>query len=78
VLNGGKAVARKVRVSLLVDGAEIDSRGMGGIKARSRREIGFTGPACANLISVEVDPLDTVREIDERDNERSFACPAPG
>jgi hypothetical protein len=75
VLNKGKAPARKVRVSLLVDGAEVDSRGMGTIKAGARREIGFTGPVCASLVSVEVDPLGTVREIDERDNARSFACP---
>jgi hypothetical protein len=76
VLNRGKAAARKVRVSLLIDGAEVDSRGMGTIKAGARREIGFTAPVCASLITVEVDPLGSVREIDERDNARSFACPA--
>jgi hypothetical protein len=76
VLNKGKAAAKKVRVSLRVDGAEIDSRGMGTLKAGTRREIGFTGPACATLIGVVVDPLGTVRELDESDNARSFACPA--
>lgn len=76
VLNKGKVAARKVRVSLLVDGAEVDSRGMGTVKAGTRREIGFTGPACASLIGAQVDPLGSVRELDESDNARSFACPA--
>jgi hypothetical protein len=67
-----------VRVSLRVDGAEVDSRGIGTVRARSRREIGFTGPVCASLIGVVVDPLGRVRELDEGDNARSFACPAAG
>jgi hypothetical protein len=76
VLNKGKAAAKKVRVSLRVDGAEIDSRGMGTVKAGARREIGFTGPVCASLIGAVVDPLGSVRELDESDNARSFVCPA--
>ena len=74
VVNRGAAAARRLEVSLLVDGAEVDTRGIGKVAARSRRGVAFVGPACTSLITVELDPGDKLRELDKRDNKRSFAC----
>jgi hypothetical protein len=74
VVNPGGATAKRVAVSLLVDGAEVDTRGIGDVGARGRREVAFVGPACASLITVRLDPDRTLRELEERDNVRSFAC----
>jgi hypothetical protein len=78
VVNRGEVPARRVEVSLLVDGAEVDTRGIGTVAARSRREIAFVGPTCTSLIEVRLDPGEKLRELDERDNERSFPCAATG
>jgi hypothetical protein len=77
IVNGGRGIARRVQVSLLVDGAEVDTHGIGTLRGRSRREVGFVGPACANLVTVRADPADKLRESNEQDNVRSFACPPP-
>ncbi|MDP9227503.1 MAG: hypothetical protein M3M99_00425, partial [Actinomycetota bacterium] len=74
VVNKGAAAAPRLEVSLIVDGAEVDTRGMGKVAARSRREIAFVGPACTNEIAVQLDPGGKLRELDKRDNARSFAC----
>jgi hypothetical protein len=78
VVNKGTVPARRVEVALLVDGAEVDTRGMGKIGARSRREIAFVGPACTSAVVVELDPNATLRELDTRDNKRSFPCAETG
>jgi hypothetical protein len=78
VVNRGTVPARRVEVSLLVDGAEVDTRGMGKIGARSRREIAFVGPDCTSAVVVELDPHATLRELDRRDNKRSFSCAETG
>jgi hypothetical protein len=74
VLNSGSVVAKRVAVSLSIDGAQVDTRAMGNIGAHRRREIAFIGPACSALVTVAVDPNDALRESDERDNRRSFPC----
>jgi hypothetical protein len=74
VLNSGGASAKRVDVSLLVDGAQVDTRRIGGIRAHRRREIAIVGPACASLVTVALDPGDSLRELEKRDNSRSFAC----
>ena len=78
VVNDGAAAAPRLEVSLLVDGAEVDTQGMGRVGARSRREIAFVGPACTGAIAVQLDPGDKLRELDERDNARSFPCAETG
>lgn len=78
VVNRGSVPARRVEVSLLVDGAEVDTRGIGKVGARSRREIAFVGPACTSVVAVELDPDAKLRELDRRDNERSFPCTETG
>lgn len=78
VVNRGAAVAPRLEVSLLVDGAEVDTREMGKVGARSRREIAFVGPACTSEITVALDPGDKLRELDKRDNMRSFPCAETG
>lgn len=78
VVNKGAAAAPRLEVSLIVDGAEVDTRGMGKVAAHSRREIAFVGPACTNEIAVQLDPGDKLREVDKRDNARSFPCAETG
>jgi hypothetical protein len=78
VVNRGATVAPRLEVSLLVDGAEVDTRGIGKVGARSRREVAFVGPACTSEITVVLDPDDELRELDERNNTRSFACTDAG
>ena len=78
VVNKGRVPARRVEVSLLVDGAEVDTRAMGKIGARSRREIAFVGPDCSSAVVVELDPHARLRELDTRDNKRSFPCAETG
>jgi hypothetical protein len=78
VVNKGPVAARRVDVSLIVDGAEVDTRGMGRVRARSRREIAFVGPACTAGVVVELDPDGRLRELDTRDNKRSFPCAESG
>lgn len=74
VRNGGGAAAKRVEISLLVDGAEVDTRSSGRVAAHGRREIAFVGPACTGDVTVRLDPNGVLRELDERDNSRSFAC----
>jgi hypothetical protein len=78
VVNRGRAPAPGLEVALLVDGAEVDTREMGKVAARRRREVAFVGPACTSAIAVELDPGDKLRELDKRDNARSFACAQAG
>ena len=78
VVNRGRVSARGVEVALLVDGAEVDMREIGKVRPRSRREIAFVGPACISAVVVELDPDAKLRELDRRDNKRSFPCAATG
>jgi hypothetical protein len=78
VVNDGGVPAKRVDVSLLVDGAEVDTRPLAKVGRHGRREIAFVGPACAGQVTVRLDPNDTLRELDERDNVRSFACSRVG
>ncbi|HEX2161156.1 MAG TPA: CARDB domain-containing protein [Thermoleophilaceae bacterium] len=76
VVNRGAAPARRLEIALRVDGAEVDTRGVRRVAAHARRDVAFVGPACARDVTVEVDPGDALRERNERDNARSFACAA--
>jgi hypothetical protein len=75
VVNVGGAPARGVDVRLSVDGAEVDTRRLVRVGAHSRRAVAFVGPACAGAVAVDLDPAAKLRELDTRDNSRSFACP---
>jgi CARDB len=75
VVNSGSAVARRPVILLRVDGAEVDKRLTGPLRARERRTIHFLGPACRGLVQVIADPDDKLLEISEHDNELGHSCP---
>ncbi|HEX2071566.1 MAG TPA: CARDB domain-containing protein [Thermoleophilaceae bacterium] len=74
IVNRGAASAPRSEVALRIDGAEVDTYGMGRIAAGGRRQVAFVGPACMTEATVEADSTEVVRESNERDNLRSFDC----
>jgi CARDB len=72
--NTGTATAQRVELTLLVDGAEVDTRTIGRLKRGDRRTVTFVGPPCLSRVEVRIDPHAAIREIAERDNTMSTAC----
>ncbi|MEX1143107.1 MAG: CARDB domain-containing protein [Thermoleophilaceae bacterium] len=75
VINDGEGVARRIRVLLRVDGADIATRAIRPLQPQRRRVARLLGPACTEEVEVVVDPADAVRETSEEDNVLSVVCP---
>jgi hypothetical protein len=74
--NTGAGDADGVKVSLLLDGALLDTREIEGtLKPGDFTDVRFTGPRCAK-VRAEVDRGLTVPETVEEDNELRARCPA--
>jgi hypothetical protein len=76
--NTGRFKARRVELTLRVDGAEVNTVRIGRLRSGQRRTIRFVGPVCGTRIEAEIDPHDVVREITEKDNERVTSCTSAG
>jgi hypothetical protein len=72
--NDGKAPSGRSELVLRIDGAEVDSRPIGRLKAGARRTVRFVGPACQSQVAAQIDPKDVVRETTEQDNARTGGC----
>lgn len=75
--NTGTVTAQRVELTLLVDGAEVDTRAIGRLGGGDRRTVTFVGPVCASRVEARIDPHGAIREITERDNAVSTPCPPP-
>jgi hypothetical protein len=71
--NTGQGEAKSVPVSLIADGALVDTRTIDLLKAGEFTTIKFTGPHCSRLRAV-VDPGTVVPETVEEDNELRVRC----
>jgi hypothetical protein len=71
--NTGQGEAKSVPVSLIADGALVDTRTIDLLKAGQFVEIKFTGPHCTRLRAV-ADPERVVPETVEEDNELRARC----
>jgi hypothetical protein len=71
--NTGQGDAESLTVSLIADGAHIDTRTIAGLRAGEFTTIKFTGPYCRRLRAV-VDRGQTVPETVESDNELRSRC----
>lgn len=76
VSNTSTVTAQRVQLTLLVDGAEVDTRLIGRLDGGARRSVTFVGPVCAGRIEARIDPRGSIREVTERDNAVSTPCPA--
>ena len=75
--NTGQGAAEALTVSLIADGAHVDTRTIDGLKPGEFTSVRFTGPACNRLRAI-VDRGSTVPETVEEDNELRARCAAPG
>jgi hypothetical protein len=71
--NTGQGDVESLTVSLIADGAHIDTRTIDGLKAGEFTSVRFTGPFCRRLRAV-VDRGATVPETVEEDNELRARC----
>ncbi|HEX8054044.1 MAG TPA: CARDB domain-containing protein [Thermoleophilaceae bacterium] len=71
--NTGQGDAESLTVSLIADGAHIDTRTIDGLKAGEFTSVRFTGPYCRRLRAI-VDRGATVPETVEEDNELRARC----
>ena len=71
--NVGAGNADALTVSLIADGAHIDTRTIDGLKAGEFTTVRFSGPYCRRLRAV-VDRSQTVPETLEDDNELRARC----
>jgi hypothetical protein len=71
--NTGQGEAKSVPVSLIADGALIDTRTIDVLKAGEFTQVKFTGPHCSRLRAI-VDRDKTVPETVEEDNELRARC----
>ncbi len=71
--NTGQGDAEALTVSLIADGAHIDTRTIDGLKSGEFTTVRFTGPYCRRLRAV-VDRGDRVPETVEEDNELRARC----
>lgn len=74
--NSGRAAARRPRVELIVDGAELDERGVDLLPPGASAVLAFTGPSCRRVVVAAADPDRAVAEADELDNRFANGCPA--
>ncbi len=75
VANRGSAAATGAEVSLVIDGAAVDTVAVGSLEPGEARQVFVNGPACARAARAEADPADTVIESSESDNVRRARCP---
>jgi len=75
VENRGRSEADGVDVVLSVDRAVLDTLTIDQLDGGDSRTLSFVGPVCARSMRVRVDPDNTVGEVEEDDNVRSFGCP---
>ncbi|HEU0019974.1 MAG TPA: CARDB domain-containing protein [Thermoleophilaceae bacterium] len=73
--NTGSVTAQRIHLMLLVDGAEVDTRTIGRLEGGARRSVTFVGPVCVSQVEARIDPHGAIRELTERDNAMSTACP---
>jgi CARDB len=73
--NTGEGDAESLTVSVIADGANIDTRTVDGLKAGEFTTVRFTGPRCSKVRAV-VDRGATVPETVEEDNELRARCPS--
>lgn len=71
--NTGQGDAQSLTVSLIADGAHIDTRTIDGLEAGEFTTVKFTGPYCRRLRAV-VDRGQTVPETVESDNDLRARC----
>jgi hypothetical protein len=71
--NTGQGDVKSFTVSLIADGAHIDTRTLDGLKAGEFTSVKFTGPYCRRLRAV-VDRGQTVPETVEEDNDLRARC----
>lgn len=76
IVNRGNGPAAGVGVRLAVDGDTIATRTVASLAAGATTKVFFTGPACSSGVRADVDPANTVAEVDEGDNTRVSACPS--
>ena len=74
VANTGEAVAEDVSVQLQVDRGVLDAIRLDEIDAGDTQTVSFTGPVCENQLRARVDPGNTIGEVSESDNGRSWDC----
>lgn len=75
VVNRGRAPSTATALALSVDGGSVDTPATGPLAAGETRRVFVNGPLCTASVTATVDPADTVREGNERDNARTVACP---
>jgi CARDB protein len=75
VINRGMVASTATRVRLKVDGREVGSVPVGALAPDQLRRVFVVGPRCTSRTKAQVDPDDTVRESNERDNSTIGACP---
>ena len=71
--NTGQGEAKSVPVSLVVDGALVDTRTIDQLKAGEFQTVKFTGPHCTRLRAI-ADRGENVPETVEEDNELRVRC----
>jgi hypothetical protein len=71
--NTGQGAVQAFTVTLIADGAHIDTRTLDGLKAGEFTTVKFTGPFCTRL-RAEVDRGKTVPETVEEDNSLRARC----
>ena len=75
VVNRGRAASTATALALIVDGDTVDSPPIGPLAPGETRRFFVSGPLCTGSVTARVDPADTVREGNERDNARTTSCP---
>jgi hypothetical protein len=73
VANTGQGDAKSVPVSLIADGALLDTQTIGELKAGESTTVKFRGPHCVKLRAI-VDRAQVVPETVEEDNELRARC----
>jgi hypothetical protein len=73
VANTGEGDAKSLAVTLIADGAHIDTHGVDLLKAGESTSVKFTGPHCSRLRAI-VDRAAVVPETVEEDNELRARC----
>jgi hypothetical protein len=73
VANTGQGDAKSLAVTLIADGAHIDTRTVDSLKAGEFTQVKFTGPHCQRLRAI-VDRAMVVPETVEEDNELRARC----
>jgi hypothetical protein len=76
VLNGGKASASDIPVSLTVDGNAVDTVEVASLAPGEQRSIAIRGPECRGIVRLEADPEMAIAESSDADNASELTCAA--